>query len=93
MNIWLKKNDFHSISICNQIFMWTWTLISGKEINFFSPTVTDVLPAPNIDQHKSKLVKLATLVEGDPKTPFSIATTPRCGGGRYSFPWIAPPYP
>ena len=31
-----------------------------------------------------------TLVEGDPKARFSIATTPRCRGGRYSFPWIAP---
>ena len=27
-----------------------------------------------------------TFVEGDPKAPFSIATTPRCWGGRYSFP-------
>ena len=41
----------------------------------------------------SKAVKLATVVEGDPKAPFSIATTPRCRGGHYSFPWIAPlPY-
>ena len=40
-----------------------------------------------------KVVKLATLVEGDPKAPFSIAATPRCRGGRYSFPWIAPLYP
>ena len=38
-------------------------------------------------------VKLATLVKGDPKAPFSIATTPSCRGGRYSFPWIAPLYP
>ena len=38
-------------------------------------------------------VKLVTVVEGDPKTPFSIATTPRCRGGRYSFPWIVPFYP
>ena len=30
------------------------------------------------------IVKLATIVEGDPKAPFSIATTPRCRGGRYS---------
>ena len=36
--------------------------------------------------------KLATVVEGDPKAPFSIATTPRYRG-RYSFPWIAPLYP
>ena len=40
-----------------------------------------------------KLVKLVTVVEGDPKAPFSIATTPRCRGGRYSFPWISPLYP
>ena len=38
-------------------------------------------------------VKLETVVKGDQKAPFSIATTPRCGGGRYSFPWIAPLYP
>ena len=29
-------------------------------------------------------VKLATIVEGNPRAPFSIATTPRCRGGRYS---------
>ena len=45
------------------------------------------------DMKESKLVKLATIVEGDPKAPFSIATTPRCRGGRYSIPWIAPLYP
>ena len=32
------------------------------------------------------LVKLATIVEGDPKAPFSIATTPMCRAGCYSFP-------
>ena len=31
-----------------------------------------------------------TVVEGDPKAPFSIATTLRCRGGHYSFLWIAP---
>ena len=35
-------------------------------------------------------VKLATLVEGKPKAPFSIATTPKCREGRNSIPWIAP---
>ena len=34
------------------------------------------------------VVKLATLVEGDQKAPFWVATTPRCMGGRYSIPWI-----
>ena len=40
-----------------------------------------------------KKVKLATLVEGDPKAPFSIATTPRCWVGRYSIPWMTLLYP
>ena len=34
-----------------------------------------------------------TVVEGDPKAPFSIATAPKCDGGGCSFPWIAPLYP
>ena len=38
-------------------------------------------------------VKLATVVEDDQKAPFSIATTPKCRGGCYSFPWITPLYP
>ena len=38
-------------------------------------------------------VKLVTVAEGDSRAPFSIATTPRCSGRRYSFPWIAPLYP
>ena len=29
----------------------------------------------------------------DLKAPFSIATAPRCSGGRHSFLWIAPFYP
>ena len=38
-------------------------------------------------------VKLVTVVEGDQKAPFSIATTPRYWGGHYSFPWIVSLYP
>ena len=40
-----------------------------------------------------KKVKLATVVEGDQKAPFSIATTPKGRRGRYFFPWIASLYP
>ena len=36
---------------------------------------------------------MATIVESDSEAPFSIATTPRSWGIRYSFPWIAPLYP
>ena len=42
---------------------------------------------------KSVKVKLATLVEGDPKAPFAIVTTLRCRGMHYSIPWIDPLYP
>ena len=38
-------------------------------------------------------VKLATIVEGDPKAPFSIATTQGVGEGATPFPGIAPLYP
>ena len=38
-------------------------------------------------------VKLAIIVEGNTKAPFSIATTPKCRGGHNSFSWIAPLYP
>ena len=39
----------------------------------------------NLKEYK---VKLATLVEGDPKALFSIATTPRCWGGATPFPGL-----
>ena len=38
-------------------------------------------------------VKLATVVEVDPKAPFSIATIAKCMRECYSLPWIAPFYP
>ena len=37
-------------------------------------------------------VNVPTIVEGDEKALFSIATTPKCRRGRHSFPWIAPLY-
>ena len=36
------------------------------------------------------LVCCLSVVEGVPKAPFSIATTPRCKGGHSFFPGIAP---
>ena len=43
-------------------------------------------PSLSIYIYISVIGKLATVAEGDQKAPFSIATTPRCRGGRYSFP-------
>ena len=41
---------------------------------------------------KKYIYNWSTIVEGDPKVPFSIATTQTCRGGNYSFPWFVP-YP
>ena len=46
----------------------------------------------HVTNNNSKKVKLASLVEGDLKALFSIATIPKCRGGRCFFPWIAPLY-
>ena len=37
-------------------------------------------------------VKLVTVVEGNPKSTFSIVTTPKCRGWCYAFPRIDPLY-
>ena len=42
---------------------------------------------------KQQVELKSKLVEGDQKAPFSIATTPSCRRGRYSFSWVAPVYP
>ena len=53
-----------------------------SETNFFAQIV---------DSDFIKL-KMVTLVEGDQKAPFSVATTPRFRGRRKSFFWITPLY-
>ena len=61
-----------------------WKLLSSLESrlsNNFDEAIDFIL-----DMNFTSKQKLATLVEGDPKAPFSIATTSRCSGGTYSFP-------
>ena len=67
------------------ILVYIFLLIHGsyKHILIYIKTEREVYDTT----FKSK-VKLATTVEGNPKAPFSIATTPRCRGGRYSFPGL-----
>ena len=43
--------------------------------------------------HKSKVSKVGDRSRGRLEGSFSTATTPRCRGGCYSSPWIAPLYP
>ena len=64
------------------------TLSNSNEGNHYS-----IGTSTHTHTHIYIYLKLATIVEGDQKAPFSIATTLRCRGGRYSFLWIAPLYP
>ena len=75
----------------NKILTWT-TESRLCFASFGIPMHVNVLCIRTFSRSVSK-VKLATIVEGDPKAPFSTATTPRCRGGRYSIPRIAPLYP
>ena len=56
----------------------------GSELAYKDITVPHITHNANVCLRVIK-VKVATIVEGDQKAPFSIATTPRCRGGRYSF--------
>ena len=73
------------MNVFNFYFIWRCSI----ELSTNMQQPGSVLGIP----HHTYISKLATVVEGDEKIPFSIATTPRCRGGRYSFPWIAPLYP
>ena len=64
-----------------KVFGMTWPRIEPR-----SPRpLANTLPTRPMSLYK---VKLATVVEGYPKTTFSIATTPRYREVRYSFPRI-----
>ena len=65
------------------------TILSLRLFNLVLPT-SQVDGKLLIQTCYTLLVKLATVVKGDPQAPFSIATTQRCRGGHYSIPWIAP---
>ena len=69
-------------------FSWNGNMESFIHFSIFS-----VYPRRSIIEDVSKKEKLVTVVEGNSKAPFSIATTPRCWGWHYSFPWIASLYP
>ena len=57
------------------------SIIKGTIENIFLVYVT-----PQKYCYRYDYVKLVTLVEGDPKAPFSIATTTRCCEGSTPFP-------
>ena len=57
-------------------------------INIFAFVV--VVEVVVVSSSSSAIIIWPTEVKGDPKAPFSIATTARCSGGRFSFPSNAP---
>ena len=84
-----------SISLGTKVInMIYWCTIKCKwKNNTVTMVINNHITVIKFDIKLVSKVKLATIVEGDPKAPFSIATTPRCRGGRYSIPRIAPLYP
>ena len=72
--------------ICNFILKWART-------NLFA-LFNDMFTICYLDWYNNSFWSIDyTIVAGDQKAPFSIATTPRCRRGCYYFPWIAPLYP
>ena len=66
---------------------------SSSSTTTATTTTSIAITTTTINSNDKSKENLATFVEGDPKAPFSIATTPRCKGGRYSIHLIAPLYP
>ena len=76
-----KPNPLHVYILINMIW-FGWVLWDINNCRLY-----------NVKFSLWSKVKLATVIEGAPKAPFSIASTPRYWRGLYSIPWIAPLYP
>ena len=69
---------------------FTWSLSNISLVcEIFPNEQTNSTPNP---VHQSTISKIGDLSRGWPEGSFSIATAPRCRGGRYSIPWIATLY-
>ena len=99
MALWLSLNSWNLSSqirpCCTFIYVTFKSHTEWSNAQYVSISTTMILLITAGTYHSLKLlrshdiVKLATLVEGDSKAPFSIATTLGCRVGCYSFPWIA----
>ena len=82
------------VCVCIYIYIYILSIYWMTDVTYgFNLKFCINLVSKRMDCLSKLKDKLATVVEGDPKAPFSTATTPRCRGGRYSFPWIAQLYP
>ena len=93
----MKRELWVTLDYGCQLFFTYWYIL--WYINLYHKSITIKIHNKISNQYHIRIiimthnkvskVKLATIVEGNPKAPFSIATTPRCRGGRYSFPgWL-----
>ena len=97
--------EWKHLTKINHIICWIFSLIVKEKRKYregyFSKWVLGILAFDisviyiNIADICCETVKGSKIKSkvGDQEVPFSIATTPRCKGGRYSFLWIAPLYP
>ena len=76
---------FLKLTLCLVFWLGLCTLFVSQNPRYFneSHSLGQILVCAYITWYVKK-IKLVTLVEGDPKVPFSKATTPSCRGGRYS---------
>ena len=88
----MSKNPLSGFAPKQTRLLWRPTHIVLQWFQLFLSNKNDLLKVIYVHVFLCN-VRLVTVVEGDLKTPFSIATTPRCRGGRYSFLWIFPLYP
>ena len=96
----LLSLDCSTLLLIRTLYCWELSkVVSSTIFKVFGMTRTGIEPrssGPLANTRPtgpmSRVLKLATVVKGDMKAPFLIATTPRCRGGSYSFPWIPPLY-
>ena len=88
--------DHSTVKICKNYLKESWRpeeTCSHSDFAEKPPAKFGVKNAHRVNRIIINKVKLATVVEGNQKASFLIATTPRYGGGHNSFPWIVPLYP
>ena len=73
-----------------QIWIWTCKISASKTDQVSYSAHVEELVYIYIYIYIYIYLSSPTVVECDPKAAFSIASTPRCRGGYYSFSWIAP---
>ena len=105
LQAWVKKQSIESKLTDSPVKKKFWSQQSIKKVmltvfldikvpitnDFFEKSAT--VNAALHCQFLQQLVNCLTVVKGNMKTQFSIASTPRCRGRHYSFSWIAPLYP